>query len=188
MPEVPPIPPSPRKAGRPFGSNKPYKLTETAKKNLLAAIEAGATRTAACAAARVPQRTYSGWMMKASKGMEPYASFFADIDAAKARFEIRNISVITEAAASKTKNAAGEWVDKPSDWKAAAWLLEHNRYTGPRYRMNRPTKLDREAAQREAERHAREMGAEGVREVRLVINEASGAVSPEPNKGNAGDA
>lgn len=149
MPEVPPVPPSPRKAGRPFGSTKPYKLTETAKKNLLAAIEAGATRTAACAAARIPQRTYSGWMMKASKGLEPYASFFEEIEAAKARMEIRNVAIIVE--------IAGDKEDRPTALKAATWLLEHNRYTGPRYRTNRPTKLDREAAQREAERHARDM-------------------------------
>jgi hypothetical protein len=84
---------------------RPTKLTPAVEKAILDALRAGATRTAAFAAAGVDRTQIPRWMRR-------FASFRVAVLEAEANAEIRAVVTIRQAI-----NQGG--------WRAAAWWLEH---------------------------------------------------------------
>ena len=90
----------------------PRRTTED-RERLLAVLRAGASRAAACAAARFPRRSFY-------EAMERDPAFAEDVAAAEAEAEA--------AAALLVRRASAE------DWRAAAWWLEHSPSTKSAWR------------------------------------------------------
>jgi len=57
----------------------------------------------------IPKGTYDSWIQQGKEGKKPFAQFYYDMKAAKAKRRMRNVKTIQKTADS-------------GDWKAAAWL------------------------------------------------------------------
>jgi hypothetical protein len=88
----------------------PHKLTIEAHERIVSLLRAGNFRETAAAAAGIDARTLRNWLKRGADGEEPFAAFAADLDAAEAQAEARDVATIAKAASD--------------DWKAAAWRLE----------------------------------------------------------------
>lgn len=91
-------------------SGRPLSLDETVRARILTAIEAGASRRTAALAAGVGRSTLLRWLAEGRAGVEPFASFEAEVAAAEARCELACIATVQAAS--------------PKTWQAAAFLLE----------------------------------------------------------------
>jgi hypothetical protein len=85
---------------------RPTKRTPRVEADLVAALNAGNTRQAACRYAGIDLHTFGRWLN--------YASFASVIEKAEADAEVRNVAVIAKAAQDGT-------------WQASAWWLERRR-------------------------------------------------------------
>ena len=97
-------------------NGRPTSLTPTVQQAILEHLRAGAYFSAACEAVGVPASTGHGWLKRARSedgqlaATEPYVSFRQAVERAQAEYENGLVRVIEKAA--------------PTEWKAAAWLLE----------------------------------------------------------------
>jgi len=93
---------------------RPTKLTASVKETVLAALELGATRCHAAAAAGVGERTLYHWLEKGAADTKgAYWQFLQDVKKAEGRCTVALLKLIQSAAVT--------------DWKAAAWILERSR-------------------------------------------------------------
>ncbi len=95
---------------------RPYLLTETVRRRLLDALQAGATITAAAEMCGIARRTLNDWLAAARKAGAPEAlvPFAKDVELAKARAQV-SIEMLVRKHAEKHP-------------KTAQWMLER-RYT-----------------------------------------------------------
>lgn len=106
---------------------RPLKLTKDRAQTIVTASRVGATRRAAAAAAGVSRSTLQTWLSRGEVSNAPalYRNFAKDVREADAACEIRALVAIRRAA--------------DSDWKAAAWILEHCRSDyGARHEVTGP--------------------------------------------------
>lgn len=106
-----------RKRGVARSGGRPLELTPQLRDQLAKLISLGIPVRVACQAEGIGKTAYYEWRSRGAAGEEPYASFFAAINAARAKSE----ASITLNLISATK----------TDWRAAAWWLEKlrpNRY------------------------------------------------------------
>ena len=92
-------------------NNKPKLVDQELKERLLEAIRLGMYTEHACAYAGIASRTFRLWREKAENGVEPYASFWLEVNKAEADAIIRRVARIEQAG-------------KEGQWQADAWLLE----------------------------------------------------------------
>lgn len=89
---------------------KKSSFTPEVRRAILRSLKSGAFIKDACDAAGICRKTYYNWMANAQEGIEPFESFFDEID--KIRADV--ISSVLSSIVSQTK----------SDWRAGAWYLE----------------------------------------------------------------
>ena len=93
-------------------NNKPYKLLDQdLTERLLEAIKLGMYTEHACAYAGISSSTFRRWREKAEEGIEPFQSFWLQVNKAEADAIIRRVARIEQAG-------------KDGQWQADAWLLE----------------------------------------------------------------
>lgn len=97
------------------------KINDEVKKKILCSIKKGAFINDACEAAGIHRQTYYLWKRKAADDIEPYKSFFVELD------KVRQAAICT---AVGTIFKAGK-----KQWQAMAWWLE--RTYPQRYAVNR---------------------------------------------------
>lgn len=97
-------------------AGRPSKLTEEVQKRIVDAIALGNYLDTAAQYGNVNPSTFHRWMERGSRedAEEPYASFYEQVEQAKAAAEVRAIARIQAAANDGT-------------WQAAAWWLERTR-------------------------------------------------------------
>lgn len=101
-------------AATPLIMGRPSKLNSRVAEQVLSALELGATRRHAAAAAGLGERTLYHWLEKGAaetKGI--YWQFLQDVKKAEGRCTVNMLQLIQSAAVT--------------DWKAAAWILERSR-------------------------------------------------------------
>lgn len=86
---------------------RPTKLTPTAQKRIVEAIEDGLPVTHACRGAGISPTSFYDWLDRGARGEKPFARFAEAVEEAKAR----------SVACLVAKIRASD------DWRAAAWLL-----------------------------------------------------------------
>ena len=89
----------------------PSKLTPEMEAKILEILRAGHFRETCCAAVGIHIDTFYGWLERARKGDEPYATFAGKVAIAEAEAEIAH---------TETLMSAG-----PQDWRAAAHYLRY---------------------------------------------------------------
>lgn len=89
---------------------RPTKYSEDTAATIEQAIEDGLTYEFAAALAGVSEDSFSRWRKK-------YADFAERVAAAEARGALVNIQAIRDAARGTE--------ERPGDWRAAAWIMEH---------------------------------------------------------------
>ena len=95
-----------------MANNKPYKLLdEDLTDRLLEAIRLGMYTEHACAYAGINSSTFRLWRKKAEEGVEPYKSFWLQVNQAEGTAIIRRMARIEQAG-------------KDGHWQADAWVLE----------------------------------------------------------------
>jgi len=117
------------KAGRPTG-------IVVAGPNIIAAIRNGADRRSASEYAGVPYGTIRSWLSRGRSGLEPFATFAGQFDAAEAEAAVRMAKVVFEAAhVGSDYRAALEWLKRrrPDQWadlqsKDPAAVVQSNLY------------------------------------------------------------
>jgi hypothetical protein len=85
--------------------------------SMLQMLRAGNSVRAAARAAGIGEATVRGWIERGQRGEADYAEFAADVQAARARAEVRNVALIAQAA--------------QEDWRANVWLLERRLHDEP---------------------------------------------------------
>lgn len=90
---------------------RPTSLTPDVHAVIVAAVRDGSTRVGAAKLGGVTVRTLYNWLARGDDGLEPYAAFVQDVEAAEGARCKRWLKVVEDAA--------------DEDWKAATWLLEH---------------------------------------------------------------
>lgn len=88
-------------------------LTDGLQDQLITMLRAGNYIEVACRAVNLPRRTFSYWMARGRSDDARdarYREFVEQVEQARALAEVRNVAVVTRAAADT--------------WQAAAWLLE----------------------------------------------------------------
>lgn len=105
-------------------SGSKTKLTPAIHSQIVSYIAAGAYVKHAAESAGISHHAASLWLSKGKTGEEPYAAFYRDVQAAKAKDAVRDVQIISKAG-----------VD--GDWKAAAWKLErkHPKLFGQRHQI-----------------------------------------------------
>jgi hypothetical protein len=104
--------------------------------NIIAAIRNGADRRSASEYAGVPYGTLRSWLSRGRSGLEPFATFAKEFDAAEAEAAVRMAKVVFEAAhVGGDHRAALEWLKRrrPDQWadlqsKDPATVVESNVY------------------------------------------------------------
>ena len=86
-------------------------------KRICASLEAGATLESAAVREGISERTLFNWLDRGEAGEAAFASFFFEVQRARASYESRLRKVIL--------NAAEGVLPRHADWKAAAWILSH---------------------------------------------------------------
>ena len=89
---------------------RPTGLTPAVQERICTAIRAGAPPETAAVYAGIGKSTYYAWMRRGERGTGPFVEFREAIKKALADFEVRNVTIVQQAA--------------PADWKAAMPLLE----------------------------------------------------------------
>ena len=89
---------------------------------VVAAIRAGRQVTIAADLARVHRDTLHGWLQRGEGGLEPYASFYADVRAARAQALGEKVDNIN--AAGLGEQDVCELCKRPKAWQALAWTAE----------------------------------------------------------------
>jgi transposase len=102
-----------RKDGRP---HRKLALTPETRERILRLIKLGNYVETACSMAAIHRDTLNGWMQRAKKGEEPFATFAKDFDEASAFAEARLLGIIDQVAMNKE--------DPRTAFFAAAWKLE----------------------------------------------------------------
>lgn len=97
-------------AGRKSVGGRPTKYSPHLHRRIVLALRQGAYVETAAAAAGINKTTLYDWLKRGARGEEPFATFSADIEAAQADAELRDVKLVGEAA--------------KTDWRAAAWRLE----------------------------------------------------------------
>ncbi|BAQ84817.1 putative DNA binding protein [uncultured Mediterranean phage uvMED] len=93
-------------------NNKPYKLIdEGIRSRLLQAIRLGSYIEHACFYAGIDSSTFRKWRQKAEKDIEPYKSFWKEVQLAESEAIMRRLARI-------------EKVAEEGNWQADAWVLE----------------------------------------------------------------
>lgn len=131
------------------GKNDPERLLEeqepkvgrpsdivVAGPNIIAAIRNGADRKSASEYAGVPYGTFRSWLSRGRSGLEPFATFAEQFDAAEAEAAVRMAKVVFDAAhIGSDYRAALEWLKRrrPDQWadlqsKDPAAVVESNVY------------------------------------------------------------
>jgi len=77
---------------------------------LLGMLRAGNSIRASARACGLGDATVRDWIARGAGGREPYVEFAADVHAARAQAEVRNVAQVSKAASE--------------DWHAATWMLE----------------------------------------------------------------
>ena len=90
--------------------HRPLALTPVTRDRILTYLRAGNYIETACKASGIHKDTYYGWMERARKGEEPFATFAAEVDEALAAAEMLDLATIHAASHNQ--------------WQAAAWKLE----------------------------------------------------------------
>lgn len=90
------------------------KYTPAVHAKIVEALELGAFKRHAAAAAGIGWRTLEQWMQWGDEGREPYVSFAHDCEVAIGKDALRNQAIVSKAASGP----------HAGDWKAAAWNLE----------------------------------------------------------------
>ena len=104
-------------------------LNQALTKRICASLEAGATLESAAVREGISERTLFNWLDRGEAGEAAFASFFFEVQRARASYESRLRKVIL--------NAAEGVLPRHADWKAAAWALERRfprAYAPPRQR------------------------------------------------------
>jgi len=96
---------------RPIKLLGPYKLDAHREALICKALDLGSSLRGAAAHAGISPGTITDWLSRGRTGEEPYASFAARCDLARAAWEVRSLEQIEAAAAGGA-------------WQAAAWRLE----------------------------------------------------------------
>jgi len=117
------------KVGRPSG-------IVVAGPNIIAAIRNGADRRSASEYAGVPYGTLRSWLSRGRSGLDPFATFAGQFDAAEAEAAVRMAKVVFEAAhIGSDYRAALEWLKRrrPDQWadlhsKDPAAVVQSNVY------------------------------------------------------------
>ena len=95
-----------------MANNLPYKLLdEQITERLLQAIKLGAFTEHACHYAGITSATFRKWRQNAMDGIEPYKSFWEEVNLAESEAIVRRIARIEKAGAD-------------GNWQADAWVLE----------------------------------------------------------------
>jgi hypothetical protein len=96
------------------------KLTPELLDRLSQALAAGNYVETACAYAGISHSVFYHWLMEAKKpdAKKIYLEFLDTIERARAAAEIRNLSIVQNAASGDPEK------DKDPDWRAATWFLE----------------------------------------------------------------
>ena len=89
-------------------------LTETIQARMVQAIEGGNYAPTAAEYAGIGVSTHYDWLKKGESGITPYAEYLEAIKKAEAVAEVRNVTLIQNAAANT--------------WTAAAWYLERKHW------------------------------------------------------------
>jgi len=89
-------------------------LTETIQARMVQAIEGGNYAPTAAEYAGIGVSTHYDWLKKGESGESPYAEYLEAIKKAEAVAEVRNVTLIQNAAANT--------------WTAAAWYLERKHW------------------------------------------------------------
>lgn len=89
-------------------------LTETIQARMVQAIEGGNYAPTAAEYAGIGVSTHYDWLKKGESGKSPYAEYLEAIKKAEAVAEVRNVTLIQNAAANT--------------WTAAAWYLERKHW------------------------------------------------------------
>ena len=93
-------------------NNKPYKLIdEGIRSRLLQAIRLGSYIEHACFYAGIDSSTFRKWRQKAENDIEPYKSFWKEVQLAESEAIMRRLARI-------------EKVAEEGNWQADAWVLE----------------------------------------------------------------
>src|SRR5688500_4370331 len=97
---------------------RPTKLTKQLQEGIVRAIGAGSYAHIAAQSEGIDPSTYHRWMKRGdpesrAKADAPYREFRRAVEQAKAQSEVRDVALITRAAAD-------------GDWRAAAWKLSHS--------------------------------------------------------------
>ena len=93
-------------------NNKPYKLIdEGIRSRLLQAIRLGSYIEHACFYAGIDSSTFRKWRQKAEMDIEPYKSFWKEVQLAESEAIMRRLARI-------------EKVAEEGNWQADAWVLE----------------------------------------------------------------
>lgn len=102
------------------------KLTPEVAATICAEIGKGRPVTVAVDIARIHRQTFYDWVARGEGGLEPYASFVADMKAARANAQGNTLSRI-EAAGEESVCPTCQCETRcvaPGDWKAHAWIAE----------------------------------------------------------------
>ena len=95
-----------------MANNLPYKLLdEEITERLLQAIKLGAFTEHACHYAGITSATFRKWRQNAMNDIEPYKSFWQQVNLAESEAIVRRIARIEKAGAD-------------GNWQADAWVLE----------------------------------------------------------------
>jgi hypothetical protein len=106
------------------GNTAGLKFDEELAERILTALRAGAYIETAANHAGVSRASFYSWMKQGRAGVEPYATFAADVDQALATAELTDWAFIGKA--------------REKEWTAAAWRLErrHPERYGKRSRVD----------------------------------------------------
>lgn len=97
---------------------RPTSLTPEVRRDILKAIESGAYAVTAAQYAGIGKSTFFSWMVRGSRGEEPYSELLDAVTKAKAKVKATMTQVILKAAIGDKEKGL------PPDWRAALAFLE----------------------------------------------------------------
>lgn len=103
---------------------KPLALTQEIGERILSSIRIGSPVELAVKATGIHRDTFYGWMQRARKGEEPFASFADAVEEAKGAGELRLLLDIHRAGSGQPASSDGMTPAVPANWFARAWQLE----------------------------------------------------------------